>query len=138
MINTAKDILIKNGYTCVLYNGKAAYSSTERGVKPLLQFLQSGADFSGFCAADKVVGAGAAHLYVLLKIKTVWANVISESAKSVFEQNGIFVTYGTLVKAIKNRKGDGLCPIESAVGGITDSAVALDTIKNTLKNLPVV
>ena len=131
----AKENLIKNGYTCVLCRGEENYSSTLRGVKPLIDFLESGRDFCGFFAADKTVGAGAAHLYALLGITELWANVISEEGKRVLEKNGITVFYETLVPYIINRAGDGVCPIETAVRGISDSNEALLAIKSALKKL---
>lgn len=134
-IQKAKDILIKNGYTCVLCSNGEEYHSTFRGVKPLIDFLESGKCFHGFSAADKTVGLGAAHLYILLGVKTVWANVISEPAKALLEQNGISVFYETQVPYIINRQGDGKCPIETAVNGINDSKEAYKTIIKTLENL---
>lgn len=131
----AKEILIKNGYTCVLCNDGEEYHSVLRGVKPLIDFLELGKDFSGFFAADKTVGLGAAHMYILLKVKSVWANVISAPARMLLEQNNITVFYETQVPFIINRKGDGPCPIESAVKGIENSSEAFKVIKETLKNL---
>lgn len=134
-IVTAKNILLKNHYTCVLYFNETEYHSTLRGVRPLLDFLESEYDFNGFCAADKVVGAGAAHLYILLGVTSVWASIISDRAKKILEQNSISVFYETLVPCIINRAGDGVCPIETAVADITDSKQALITIKQTLETL---
>ena len=85
----ARQKLLDGGYTCFVLLGQEEYCSFERGVKPLLSFLQSGTSFLGAVAADKTVGAGAAHLYVLLGVQAVWANVISRSAKDILEQNGI-------------------------------------------------
>ncbi len=132
---TAKDILLKNGYTCVLSSDGTEYHSTLRGVKPLIEFLESGKDFNDFCAADKTVGAGAAHLYVLLGVKSVWANIISQAGKKVLEQNNIAVFCENTVPFIINRSGDGVCPIETAVKGITCSKQALEVIRETLKKL---
>lgn len=134
-ISIAKKILTENNYTCVLYNNGAQYYSKERGVKPLIEFLESGKDYGGFCAADKTVGAGAAHLYVLLGVKAVWANIISEGVRKILDENDISVYFEKEVPFIINRSGDGLCPIESAVKGIEDSRQALETIKQTLKCL---
>ncbi len=133
-LTCAKEIL-KDGCTCVLCRNGEVLTSTLRGVKPLLDFYDSKKDFSGFSAADKVVGKGAAFLYVLLNIKTVYADVISKKAAKVFEQNGIEYEYETIVPAIKNRSGDGFCPIETALADITDSFVALNKIRETLKQL---
>lgn len=132
---TAKDILLKNGYTCVLSSDGTEYHSTLRGVKPLIEFLESRKDFNGFCAADKTVGAGAAHLYVLLGVKSVWANIISQAGKKILEQNNIEIFCENTVPFIINRSGDGVCPIETAVKGITCSKQALEVIKATLKKL---
>lgn len=131
----AKNTLIKNGYTCVLYSNGIEHHSTLRGVQPLIDFLESGQDFSGFCAADKTVGAGAAHLYVLLGVQEVWANIISEDGRNILQQNNISVFCESVVPFIINRTGDSVCPIETAVKGITCSPKALVTIKQTLETL---
>ena len=131
----AREILIENGYTAVLCSEDEVYYSTERGVKPLIGFLESGKNFSGFCAADKAVGLGAAHIYILLRVRSVFATVISSSARALLESAGIAVSFESEVPYIINRKGDGRCPIETAVLGITDSKDALTKIKQALKAL---
>ena len=111
----ARQCLQSGNYTCVLCKGKTVHTSTERGVKPLLRWIASGEDFSGFSAADKVVGKGAAFLYVRLGVKAVYATVISKSAWQVLQN-------------IINRKGDGICPFEAAVLEIEDAQVAYGAI----------
>ena len=134
-LQKAKNSLIKNGYTCVLSDGTKEYSSTLRGVKPLIDFLESDINFKGFVAADKTVGAGAAYLYVLLKVESVFARVISEAGEKVLKQNGISVFYDTKVPYIINRAGNGACPIETAVKDAISPENALATIKQTLQEL---
>lgn len=135
LLEKAKMLLNKTGCTCVLCNGDVIITDKRRGVRPLLDLLDSEANFDGFSAADKVVGKAAAHLYCLLKIKNLYANVISVPALAVLENAGIYVEYGTLVPAIKNRTGDGSCPMESAVWDISSSAEALCAIIKTLSRL---
>lgn len=134
-LERAKNSLLAHSYTCVLCRGETEFHSVMRGVAPLLGFLDSGNSFGGFSAADKTVGAGAAHLYVLLKVNSVWAKVISESGKQILEQNGISVSYEQLVPYIINRTGDGKCPIEACVHHISDSQQALLKIRSTLQVL---
>ena len=134
-IDTARQKLINGGYTCVLLTDGFEYTSYDRGVKPLLTLLQSNRSFSGAFAADKCVGAGAAHLYVLLGIRAVWANVISASAIEVLKNNQIEVYYDKSVPYIINRKGDGMCPIENAVSGAKTSEEAYELIISALKRL---
>lgn len=131
----AKNVLSEKGCTCVLYKDGEEYSSHSRGVKPLIDFLETGKSFKGFSAADKTVGAGAAHLYILLHVSAVYARVISEEGKRLLEQNNISVEYDNLVPFIINRSGDGPCPIETAVKGADSSGCALNIIKQTLAKL---
>ncbi len=134
-LKKAKETLLLCDFTCVLFDGKSIYSSKKRGVKPLIELLESKICFDEYSAADKVIGAGAAHLYALLKVKSVWAKVISDHAKQIIMQNKIEVFCETQVHYIINRTGDGVCPIESCVKDIKSSNLALDMIKAKLKEL---
>ena len=127
--------LLDEGFTCVIYNETEAYNSVERGVAPLIQWLESGKDFVGFSAADKVVGRAAAFLYVLLGVKKLQAVVLSESAEKVLADFEIAYTYENKVSAIRNRTDTGFCPMEQAVWDITEPTVAHKKIKDTLQKL---
>lgn len=131
----ARETLIEKNYSCVFVNEEKMFCSKKRGIMPLIEFLESDKDFSGFSAADKTVGAGAAHLYVLLGVKAVWAKVISEIGIKILEENGFSVVYENKVPYIINRAGNGQCPIEKSVDGVEDSGEALEIIKNTLYKL---
>ena len=133
----ARKIMESGGYTCVLTNGDAVYTSCLRGVKPLVQFLESGTIPPGFSAADKVVGKANAYLYILLKVRTLYSQVISEPAISVLQAHGIKVQYGTLVPGIINRKGDGICPFEAAVMAIHDPETAYTAILQKMQELNI-
>lgn len=135
LINYSKNRLVDGGYTCVIYNGDNEIVSSERGVSFLLGLYERGQSFCGYVSADKVIGKGAALLYVLLGIKEIHALVISESALKVLDNNGIICTYDTLVPHIINRRGDGMCPIESATMNVDDPADAPRVIVETLNNL---
>jgi hypothetical protein len=106
-----------------------------RGIRPLLELLENGTDLHGYSAADKVVGKAAAFLYCLLGVKALHAGVISQPALAVLEATGIVVRYSTLVPAIRNRTGDGFCPMETAVWDLSDPALAPDAIRNALQKL---
>ena len=134
-LNSAHMLLEKNGYTCVIKCGETIYTSIERGVRPLLQLLDSGTDCTGFSAADKVVGKAAAFLYCLLRVRAVYAAVISKSALKVLSEQGIEVLYDDLVDAIRNRAGTGFCPMETAVLAESDPKKALERIRVRLEEL---
>ena len=134
-LNVAKQKMLDGNYTCVVLTDYDEFTSYERGVKPLLTLLQMKHSFAGAVAADKCVGSGAAHLYVLLGARAVWANVISVSAIQILQNKGIEVFFEQSVPNIINRRGDRICPIEEAVGAVEDSQEAYGLIIDTLKRL---
>lgn len=128
----AIDTLKEGQYTCVLCKGDTMYTSTERGVKPLIDWLDRGVDVNGFFAADKVVGKAAAFLYVLLGVKEVYAHVMSEGAIHTLTENGIGTRYDVSAEHIVNRAGTGYCPMEEAVSGLTAPEEALAAVRKRL------
>lgn len=135
MISEVKRILNENSYTCVAVKGEFCFTSKARGVKPLLELIDSEADVKDGAAADKVIGKAAAFLYVLLGVKAIYADVISESAYEVLLKKDIFVEYGSIVPAIRSRDGKGFCPMEQATLGVENERLALDVIRDTVKRL---
>lgn len=134
-LQKAKEHLVQNGFTCVLCKDDVIFTSCERGVAPLLNLYDAKTDVKDFYAADKVVGKGAAHLYILFKIKALYAEIVSMSAKNLLEQNGIEVFYKEISERILNRDKTGYCPIETAVLDIDDPTDAVLKIRSTLKEL---
>ncbi len=128
-LKKAKELLISSNYTCVLLLGKNTFTSTKRGVSPLLELIDSKKSYKGYYAADKVVGKATAFLYTILDVKAVYASVISEGALSALKSCGILVEYGRIVKNIINRRGDGICPFEEAVLDLNDASAAYKVIE---------
>ena len=135
MLKNAIDLLNKHEATCVVLVGDTSIIRHDRGVKPLLDFIDEKYNIKGAVVADKVVGKAAAMLYVLLEIKELYACVISEPALEVLQKNGINVTYGEKVSMIRNRTDTGFCPMEQSVLKIDIPTKALNAIRNTLKAL---
>lgn len=125
----ARTILDSGNFTCVVCRGELVHTAVERGVKPLLNWLDAGLDLAGYSAADRVVGRATAFLYVLLGVQEVYARVMSRPAAEVLQSHGIAAAADTLVDGIINRKGTGPCPFESAVMDITDAPEALRAIR---------
>lgn len=139
MINLekAKKILVENDYTCVLCKEEKIYTSMQKGVRPLVEWFESDEFFGGYSAADKVVGRGAAFLYVLLGVSAVYSHVISYAALEVLHDHNITVEYNTVVENIINRKGDGICPFEETVLSMTDANEAYMAIKQKMHEMGI-
>ena len=134
-LGRAIDTLKSGSYTLALIHGDVTYTSEERGVKPLLALIEKYGALNGSVAADKVIGKAAAMLYVRLGVSEVYADVISTPALSVLKDAGINVSFALETEAIRNRRGDGFCPMESAVMNISDTDDAITAIYETLKRL---
>lgn len=134
-LKRACQTLAASDCTCVLCAGTHCHTSTQRGVAPLLQWLDGGTDLKGFSAADKVVGKAAAFLYCLLGVAAVHAPVMSKAALQVLTSHGIAASYDALVDGIINRRKTGPCPMEAATKDISNPAEALQAIRDTLRSL---
>ena len=131
----AKTILEQSDCTCVLLAGDEIFTSHRRGVAPLLGWLEEGNLKPGFFAADKVVGRATAYLYCLLGARAVYAGVISEAAMGVFSRYGIHALWDQQVPYIRNRAGDGMCPMEAATLNVHTPEDALAAVKKALAEL---
>lgn len=134
-LQNARNLLESGNYTCVVCRNDLVYTTCQRGVAPLLHWLDSDLDLSGFSAADRVVGRGAAFLYCLLGVKEVYSKVMSHPAEQVLRAHGINAEAETFVDGIINRNGTGPCPFEAAVMDITDPSEALTAIRNKRRQL---
>ncbi|MBQ3202319.1 MAG: DUF1893 domain-containing protein [Clostridia bacterium] len=134
-LERAKVLLAQGGYTVVLCRDDVTHTDTRRGVSPLLSLLDRGVCVTGFAAADKVVGKAAAFLYLRLGVAAVHAAVISAPAYDLLTAHGIDTTYDTLVPAIRNRAGDGYCPMEQVTLPLTDAVEAEVAIRKRLAEL---
>lgn len=137
MLDKIMSLLDEGQYTCVLSDGVKAYTSGERGVKPLVHFIEKENLPHGLFAADKVVGKATAYLYVILKIRGLYAKVISEPAVKVLQQHGIALKYDTLVPNIINRTQNGICPFEEAVLLQENAEDAYNTIIEKMKEMNI-
>lgn len=134
-LEQAKALLSQGICTCALCKADVWRTSSERGVKPLLSWLDSREVLREFSAADKVVGKAAAFLYVLLGVKQVYAPVMSRLARETLIKHGIKASYDTLTDAIRNRTDTGFCPMETAVRDIEDPSEALAAIRKKAAEL---
>lgn len=132
---TAKELLKAGNYTCVLKKDDVIYTSTERGIKPLVGWLKEGRDMHGFSAADKIVGKAAALLFVLAGVHDVYAPVMSAGAVSMFRKYDVDASYDLVVSNIINRTGDDICPMEKTVAQIDTPDVAFEALQAKIREL---
>ena len=117
-------------------NNIVFYTSNDIGVKPILSKINEDMNFyKNADIEDTIVGKAAACLYVLAKIKYVYAHTLSETAKIYLENNNVSFKYDELVKEIRNRTNTDICPLEKSVIHIEDPVAAKIALENTIKEL---
>ncbi len=100
-------------YSCVINQNGKIRTFTQRGVADLYDLLNSDDNFLHEAEiADKVIGKAAAALLIKGGIKSVFSEVISQSALALFNKHHIEVLYTELVPHIINRNNNGWCPLE--------------------------
>ncbi len=136
-INKLKNILSENNYSIVIQSEMGEILTfNDRGVKTLIKIIDNNPSFlKNAILADKVIGKAAALLMVFGGVKEVFALVISTPALMVLEKNNITVSFDLLTERIKNRKGDGLCPMESLCLNIDNPETAYEKLKENLNSL---
>lgn len=134
-LECAKRKLSDEGHTLVLYNGTEYVTSTDRGIKPLVELYEKQRSYNTFSVADKVVGKAAAFMYVLLGIKEIYTVVISKEAFMVFKEYGICVEYDVVSDFIINRDKTDICPMEKLVLDVKSPLEAYEKIILKLKKM---
>ncbi len=120
----------------VVQNGEIVHTRFARGIAPALELLtEKPSLLAGAEVCDTIVGKAAAALFILGKVKAVYAFTVSEPAVKLLELHGIACRYDTLCAQIINRRGDGLCPFEQAVLNVDTPEACLPVIQETLAKL---
>ena len=113
---------------------KICFESSSMGIKGALLAHKSHLNgLKNASVIDKVVGKGAAFIFVKLKVKSVHAFLLSIPAKNLLKEHNISVSYNKLVPIILNRTGVATCPIEELVKDINDLEEAIAKMENFIK-----
>jgi hypothetical protein len=117
-------------------NGKVLFETDSHRISGFLGAIEKfGAKLEGAAVADRVAGKAIALLCVYAKISNVYAEVLSEKAKAVFEENGIRREWKELVKNVLDLNKKGVCPFEKLAADISDPKDAYRKFKALQESL---
>ena len=130
-LQKAIDGLLGSGNSCVGYaaDGSLAFTSTENGVRPLMERIDS---LRGIYVADKVIGKAAACVMIFHGVAACHGLVMSEAAAKLLGESGVPFSYGEMVPFIQNRDGTGMCPMERAVEGAAGAEEGFEAVRGFL------
>lgn len=132
----AKSLLHDGGFTFALINGEKSFTSDKRGVAPVLMLLEDNPSLlKGAFIADKVIGKAAALLLICGGVNEIYADTASSAAVEVCEKHDIPFFYGKSVPVIKNRTGEGMCPMEASVLFLDNPGRAFEVISENYKKI---
>lgn len=115
--------------SCLALIGNREYTSTLKGIAPLLKPLRENPDFfKEAIVVDRVIGKSAAFLLIKGQIKSIHALIISQHALTLLNKHHIEVTYDKLVPYIINNTNTGMCPMEASVLDLEDPELAFQTL----------
>lgn len=101
--------------------GRLLGSAEGRGILPLLRLLgQIGQEASGAAIVDRVVGKAAAMVMASARVGRVHALLMSKPAGEFLSASGVAYTCDKMVAVLKDRTGEGMCPMEQLSAGRSD------------------
>jgi hypothetical protein len=135
ILNRAKKLLKEQNLSFVAINNSEIITSDKKGVAPIMELIgQNNRLISGAIVADKVIGGAAAFLLVKCGVSYIYGEIMSEKAISVLQKYNVPYSYGNLVPYIKNRRGDGLCPMEQLCLDVHTPDEAYEKIKEFINS----
>lgn len=138
MEQKAIELLHEGNYSIVVIKGTKQFTSTKRGIAPILELIDTDlAMLEAAIVADKVIGKAAALLLAYGNIQSVYADILSEHAIQILDQYHIAYTYHTRVPYIINRMNTGMCPMESRVLTVNDAMKAPQLLKQAVAEMMV-
>lgn len=130
--------ILQDGNHSLVVAGDGICTFDGQGISDLYGLLTEHPDWlRDASVADKVVGKGAASLLILGGVRELFAGVISASALGLFEDSGKSLRFAEKVPYIINRKGDGLCPVESLCKDCKTAAECLPFIQDFINKLRI-
>lgn len=110
-----KEILYSKNASLVVYysNGeiKEYYQNRVNDIKDILKENKNA--LKDAIIADKVIGKLAGSLLTVAGVKEIYADVLSEYAIPVLEENNVKYEYKNKVDFIRNNDNTGMCPMEN-------------------------
>ena len=120
----------------VLQGDEVVYTAMTSGICSALELHDRHPELlRGAVVVDRIIGQAAAMIFADGGAAAIYGSVMNQTAQQALLAQGIAVRAGTTVNAIINRKGDGICPMEQAILGITRPEEGLPLLRATVKRL---
>lgn len=134
-IAQAKELVRNGDKDCVVVkNNRIISAENTKGIHHIITLHEKGA-LRDAIVADEIIGKAAAMVFSYSGVVRCYGKVVSKAGYEWLKNHGVSVEYECLVESIRNRKGDGICPMEETVLEIFDEREALKALKETMARL---
>jgi len=107
------DFLASNNTLRVYSGEELLFTSAKDGLLPLLDYIAEFTPHSaGVTVFDRIVGNAAALLLVKADCRKVYSPLGSELAGGTLDSHAVEYHFTEVVPYIRNRSGQGMCPME--------------------------
>jgi hypothetical protein len=136
-VEIAKTQLYDKHLTLVIVkNGQVLFRTDSHRISGFMGAIEKlGSELSGASVADRVAGKALALLCVYAGVREVYAEVLSQKAKAVFEENKVAFQWRQLVDNVLDLNKTGVCPFEKAAADITDPKNSYAAFKALLEKM---
>ena len=136
-LETARNNLRRKGLTlAIVKNGEVLFETRSHRISGFLNAVENlGGQLVGASLADKVAGKAVALLCVYAGISAVYAETLSNKAKTVLEKKGIHTEWKELVDTILDLSRSDVCPFEKNAEKISDPKDAFKAFKALQESL---
>ena len=125
------EMLNNNGLSLIVYNDGYPTGHSSRGIYDLLTLInEQPKRLQGAVVADKITGKASASILIAGGIRALFTNVICSPAKQMLENAGVEVYCREEVPMIKNRAGNGQCPMDARLQNIESADEALEVLRD--------
>jgi hypothetical protein len=113
-IDLARSVLEEDKWNLVIVKkGRVLFGSRERGIAPFFQAVHSiGKGLHNAAVADRIVGLAVAMLCLHVRVRSVYAGIVSQEAFDMLKKMGVAIDSKNTVAHISNYDGTDLCPFE--------------------------
>ncbi len=126
----------KNLTLSIVKNGQILLETNSHRISGFIGAIEKfNGELKGASVADRVAGKAVALLCVYSGISRVYAEVLSEKAKAVFEGNGVEYEWKKLVDNVLDVNRAGVCPFETLAADISDPKDSYPKFKALLKQM---
>jgi hypothetical protein len=136
-LEIARSKLRRYGWSLVIVkDGEVVFETYEHGIRGLLEAIGAlGGLLKGASVADRVVGLAAALLCLYVKVKSVYAVVVSQNAVGLLRERGVYCEFEKLVPRILDKSGAAQCPFERIAGEVSSVEEAYRKLKELEEKL---